>query len=80
MYSSRVIALSPSLFGALFTMILGMPVFLPVVGPLGTAGGPIKASRAIEALVHATRLGRAGKTPGLPGPELATGDGGSAPR
>jgi hypothetical protein len=35
MYSSRMIALSPSLFGALFTMILGMAVFLPVVGPLG---------------------------------------------
>jgi hypothetical protein len=56
MYSSRVIALSPSLFVALVTMILGMAYSFRLWDPWGTAGGPIKASEAIEALVHGTGL------------------------
>jgi hypothetical protein len=42
-----VIALSGSAFGSLITMILGITNFLPVAGPLGTTGRPIKASMAI---------------------------------
>lgn len=66
MCSSRVVALSPSLFGALVTMILGMAYSFRLRDPRGTAGGPIKASEAIEALFHGTRLARPRTTPAFP--------------